>query len=74
MNSPKDIKITFEQWDYQCSDGCCNDYGVKLYVNDVELEHPDEEQYDNSYLGDDTRNGIYAILKHLGYNVTIEDI
>ena len=70
----KDIKITFKQWDYNCSDGCCYDYGVKLYVNDVEVEHPDEEQHDNSYLGDDPRNGIHAVLKHLGYNVTIEDI
>lgn len=36
MNSP--VIIETESWDYTCGDGCCYDYGERLYINGVEVE------------------------------------
>lgn len=66
------LKIKLEGWDYTCSDGCCTDYGTKLYLNDKLLEHPDPEQWNNNYVGDDVEMSLRAVLKELGYEVEFE--
>lgn len=63
------LKITFKEWDYTCGDGCCTTFGTKLYLNDKELEHPNTEILDNSYVGDDIKTALHAVLKELGYEV-----
>lgn len=65
------LKITLEHWDYTCGDGCCTDYGVKLYLNDKELEHPNPEQWNNNYIGQDVETALESVLKELGYEVEI---
>lgn len=30
--------IETESWDYTCGDGCCYDYGERLYINGIEVE------------------------------------
>jgi hypothetical protein len=68
----KKLKITLEDWDYTCGDGCCYSYGTKLYLNDKELEHPNPEVQDNGYVGMDVNTALLATLKELGYEVEIE--
>ena len=65
------LKITLEHWDYICGDGCCTDYGVKLYLNDKELEHPNPEQWNNNYIGQDVETALESVLRELGYEVEI---
>lgn len=65
------LKITLEHWDYTCGDGCCTDYGVKLYLNDKELEHPNPEQWNNNYIGQDVETALESVLRELGYEVEI---
>ena len=67
------IKIKFEDWDYTCGDGCCTTFGTKIYLNDKELEHPNIDVLDNSYVGTDTQTALHAVLKELGYNVEFEN-
>lgn len=57
------IKVSFEDYEYKCSDGCCYDYGTIIKVNDTELPS-------NNY--QDTGNSVEQVLKFLGYNVEIE--
>ena len=66
------LKITLEDWDYTCGDGCCTDYGTKLYLNDKLLEHPNPEQWNNNYVGGDVGIALRAVLKELGYEVEVE--
>lgn len=63
------LKITFKEWDYTCGDGCCTTFGTKLYLNDKELEHPNTDILDNSYVGEDVQTALHAVLKKLGYEV-----
>jgi hypothetical protein len=63
------LKITFKEWDYTCGDGCCTTFGTKLYLNDKELEHPNTDILDNSYVGEDVQTALHAVLKELGYEV-----
>ena len=67
------LKITFKEWDYTCGDGCCTTFGTKLYLNDKELEHPNTEILDNSYVGEDVQTALHAVLKELGYEVEFEN-
>ena len=69
----KKIKITFENWDYTCGDGCCTDWDSKIYLNDKELEHPNTDIQDNSYVGEDVQTALHAVLKELGYEVEFKD-
>lgn len=67
------IKITLKEWDYTCADGCCTMFGTKLLLNGEEVEHPDPEVHDNSYVGDDVSTALEAVLKKLGYeNIEIK--
>ena len=67
-----ELKIKLEDWDSRCGDGCCYNYGTKIHLNGKELEHPNENIKDNSYVGSDTQTAIHAILKELGYEVEFE--
>ena len=64
------VSIELKDWDYECADGCCTSFGTKLILNGKELEHPNEEIFDNSYVGCDVQTALHAILKELGYKVT----
>jgi hypothetical protein len=68
----KKVKITLEEWDYTCGDGCCYSYGTKVYLDGKELEHPNPEVDDNSYVGDNVSTALLAVLKELGYQVEID--
>jgi hypothetical protein len=68
----KKVKITLEEWDYTCGDGCCTSFGTKMYLNGKELEHPNPEVDDNSYVGDNVTTALLAVLKELGYQVEID--
>jgi hypothetical protein len=68
----KELKIKIEDWDYTCTDNCCYDYGVRISINGVEVEHPystKESPIPNDYIGIDVQTAIHAVLKHLGYEV-----
>jgi hypothetical protein len=69
----KKLKITLEDWDHTCGDGCCYSYGTKIYLNGKELEHPNPEVHDNSYVGMDVDTALRAVLKELGYEVEVEN-
>lgn len=66
-----EIRLTFESWNFNCSDGCCSLYGTSLYLNDKKLPHPDEDGSED-YVGDDIEVALRAVLKELGYDVKIE--
>lgn len=68
------LKITLEDWDYTCGDGCCTDYGTKLYLNGKLLEHPNPEQWNNNYIGGDVETALQAVLKELGYEVEVKQV
>lgn len=68
----KKLKITLEDWDYTCGDGCCASYGTYISLNGERLEHPNPEVCDNSYVGMDIENSLEAVLKKLGYEVEFE--
>ena len=63
------VSIELKDWDYECADGCCTTFGTKLLLNGKELEHPNKENLDNSYVGCDVETALHAVLKELGYNV-----
>ena len=66
------IIIKFEEWDHNCNDGCCFTYGTRLIMDGEELEHPNPEIHDNSYVGDSPKDTLHAVLKKLGYTVIFE--
>ena len=59
----KDITITFNEWEHECADGCCYDYGTELYVDGEMITTQAEHNVEDT---------IWNLLTHLGYNVTIE--
>lgn len=69
----KKVKITLEEWDYTCGDGCCYNSGTRIYLDGKVLEHPNPEIWDNGYLGEDVTTALLAVLKELGYEVEIEN-
>ena len=64
------VSVELKDWDCECADGCCTSFGTKLLLNGKELEHPNEEILDNSYVGCDVQTALHAVLKELGYEVT----
>lgn len=66
------LKITLEDWDYTCGDGCCYSYGVYLSLNGERLEHHNPEIHDNGYIGMDVETALLAVLNKLGYEVEFE--
>lgn len=59
------LKITLEDWDYECGDGCCTSYGTYIYLNGELLEHPNPEIHYNSYIGMEVSTSLEAVLKKL---------
>ena len=59
----KKVKIVIDEYAYNCSGGCCYDYGLNISVNDVEL--PCENM--------DVGTQVKQILEHLGYEVELTE-
>lgn len=67
------MKITLRDWEYTCGDGCCYEYGTQILIDGKEVEHYDEEQVVNIYVGSDVEVALRSVLKHLGFeNVEID--
>jgi hypothetical protein len=60
----KKLKITFDEYNYQCSDGCCDHYGTVTTINGVEL----------SCHNQDYETIVEQILEYLGYEVDIVNL
>jgi hypothetical protein len=58
----KTLKIKLEEYDYKCTDGCCDHYGTITTINGVELPCHNT----------DTETIVKQILEHLGYKVEFE--
>lgn len=71
MTQEQPLKIELKEWHYQCSDGCCDLYGTKIFVNGEEVEHYDKDT-SNQYIGDDVQEALKSVLKHLGIECEIE--
>ena len=56
------IKITLDEYNTTCGDGCCTNYGTVTYIDGVEM--PCHNQ--------DAPTIITQILEHLGYDVDME--
>lgn len=56
------LNIKIDEYYYNCSDGCCTNYGTITTVNELEL--PCHNQ--------DAPTMIKQILEHLGYEVEME--
>lgn len=70
----EDVLIEFREWDYNCGDGCCYEWGVMVYLNGELLDHPENTPFNpvsNSNLGNDAPNVVRAILEKLGHKVNI---
>jgi hypothetical protein len=57
MNKNELINIDLNEYDYQCSDGCCTNYGTITTVNGKELECHNQ----------DASTIVKQVLEHLGY-------
>jgi len=60
----KKLKIELIDYNYQCADGCCTNYGTITKVNGKELELHNQ----------DPSTILRQVLEHLGYEVEIEEI
>ena len=70
----KPIDIELKSWEHTCGDNCCYTCGTELWLNGEKLEHPDPNQHDNGYLGEDIETGLKSVLMKLGYNVNITNV
>jgi len=57
----KKIKIELEEYYYNCSDGCCTNFGTITKVDGIELHFHNQ----------DTGTIIQQILEHIGYEVEL---
>ena len=57
----KKIKIELDEYDYDCADGCCTNYGTVVTVNGEELTSHNK----------DVSTIIRNILSHIGYDVEV---
>lgn len=57
----KKLQITLTDWDYECADGCCTNYGTTVTINGVKLENNNQ----------DRATILEKILEHLGYDVEV---
>lgn len=55
------LKIVLNEYNYECGDGCCHNWGVEVSINGVELFKTN----------DDSATILEQVLKHLGYNPEI---
>jgi hypothetical protein len=56
----KKITLGFQHWHYTCGDGCCDDYGERIYVNGHQIY---ADMYANPH------DALKQTLKHLGYEI-----
>lgn len=61
--SKEKIKIELHDYSYDCADRCCTNYGTITKVNGQELETHNT----------DRTTIIENILRHLGYEVEVEE-
>lgn len=59
--SDKKLEIVLDEYSYECGDGCCHEWGMKVSVNGVAMP----------YKNTDTETILKQILEHLGYQVEI---
>jgi hypothetical protein len=59
----KNVTITLNDWEHECADGCCYDYGTELYVNGELISTQADHNLEDA---------IWNLLTHLGFKVTIE--
>lgn len=57
------IKIKLHEYNYSCTDGCCDYWGTRIFVNGEQLASESQ----------DTATIVKAILEHLGHDVEIEE-
>lgn len=57
------LTISLTEYSYECSDGCCTNFGTVTNVNGLDLEC----QYQ------DTETILKQVLEHLGYEVDIKN-
>ena len=57
----KKIKIELDEYDYDCADGCCTNYGTIVTVSGEELTAHNS----------DTAMIIRNILSHMGYDAEV---
>ena len=55
------IKIEMDEWMYDCSDGCCTNYGTTTKVNGEEMP----------LINQDAGTIVRMVLEHLGYEVEL---
>ena len=55
------LKIEIEDWDSNCGDGCCYEWGTIVRVNGIEIN--------TTGLADDM---LRTVLEHLGHKVDID--
>lgn len=63
LTNPKPLDIVLENWDYQCSGGCCYDYGETISLNG--------KVCGNEYAGDDVMQALTFILTELDLEFSI---
>lgn len=66
----KELEIRLSAWDSKCTDGCCYDAGVKLFLNGEQLERSDNIE-GSDYIGEQVDEALIAVLTKLGYKVNI---
>jgi hypothetical protein len=59
------VVLQTQDWHYTCGDGCCDDYGQRLFVNGDDIE---ADMYSNAY------DAIEKVLKQLGYEVEWDEL
>ena len=64
MKVKEKLTIEFDEYDYQCADGCCDHYGIITKINGIELECHNT----------DYQTIVSQILEHLGYDVKITNM
>lgn len=60
----KEIEIILDEYDWTCSDGCCQHFGIVTTVDGVEMPAHNT----------DTETILRQVLEHLGYKVTIKHL
>ena len=55
------LEIILDEYDFECGDGCCTNYGTITKVNGVEMPFHNQ----------DTETILKQVLNHLGYQVEI---
>ena len=63
--TPKEINISFEDWNWECGDGCCDSCGTTLKVGDKVI---------TDYADMNIEDTITKLLEHLGYKVNVTHI